>query len=156
MKSDKKAKKPVKDNKKEKKEKIPSYDELMGKYKRALADYQNLIKRTEAEKQEFRIYANEQMIMEILPVYDNMRESLKHIDAEVKTNGWAEGIKYTIKQFKDALKSLGVEEIKAVGEEFDPRLMEAIEGKGEKVVKVIKFGYKLNGRVLIPAKVIVK
>ena len=137
------------------KKKIP-YDELESKYKRALADYQNLLKRTAEEKQEFAKYANEGWVREILPVYDNLKISLVHIDEEAKGNGWAEGIKYVIKQFAEILKNMGVEEIVAKGKKFDHNTMEAIEGKGDKVSEVVKPGYILKDKVIVPAKVILK
>jgi len=126
------------------------------KYKRALADYQNLLKRTAREKQEFAKYANEQLVYEFIPVYDNLKMSLIHADNESKNNGWLEGIKHVTKQFKNVLKSIGVEEINTFGEKFNPELMEAIEGQGEKVKKELKPGYKLNDKVIIPAKVILE
>ena len=130
-------------------------EDLDNKYKRALADYQNLLKRTVVEKQEFIKYANERLLHEILPVYDNLKISLFHIDEEALAKGWAEGIKYVVKQFKDVLSNLGVEEIKTNGEKFNHNTMEAVEGKGEKVKKEVKAGYKLSGKVIIPAKVAV-
>lgn len=126
------------------------------KYKRALADYQNLVKRTADEKLEFVKYANKELIHEILPIYDNLKMSLEHVDEAAQGNGWAEGIKYVVKQFKDTLRNLGVEEIKTSGKKFDPELMEAMEGKGERVKKEVKAGYTLNGKVIMPAKVILK
>ena len=126
------------------------------KYKRALADYQNLLKRTAQEKVEFVKYANEDLIQAIIPVYDNLKMSLAHVDEAVEKNGWLEGIKHVIRQFKDVLESMGVEEIKTIGEKFDHNTMEAIEGKGDKVVKELRPGYKLNGKVIVAAKVIVE
>ncbi|MEA3463885.1 MAG: nucleotide exchange factor GrpE [Patescibacteria group bacterium] len=126
------------------------------KYKRALADYQNLIKQTAMEKQEFAKFSNEQMFLEILPVYDNLKLALKHAEkAQDNTDAITEGVKYVLKQFKDALKNMGVEEIETVGKKFDHHIMEAIEGKGEKVIKEVRQGYKLNGKVIAPAKVVV-
>ena len=148
-----------KKNESKKQSQVPKkdkYQELDNKYKRALADYQNLLKRTNEEKQEFAKYANEQLILELLPVYDNLKVSLAHIDEAAQNNGWAEGIKYVVKQFKDALTNLGVAEIKTKGEKFDPLAMEAVEGKGGKVKQELKSGYKLNGKIIIPAKVILK
>lgn len=142
-----------KDDKKDSSKKI---EELENKYKRALADYQNLVKQSAKEKQEFVKYANEQLLLEMIPVYDNLKTSLLHIDKESDKNGWAQGVKYVIKQFKDVLENSGVEEIKTVGEKFDPETMEALEGKGEKVKKELKAGYKLNGKVIIAARVIVE
>lgn len=123
------------------------------KYMRALADYQNLLKQTAKEKQDFVKYANEQLLMDLLPVYDNLKISLSHIDEAASQNGWAEGIKYVVKQFKDALLGIGVEEIETVGQKFDHHTMEAVEGEGEKVKKEIKPGYKLHGKLIVPAKV---
>lgn len=131
-------------------------DELEHKYKRALADYQNLLKRTAAEKQEFAKFANEELIREILPVYDNLKMSLLHADKEAEKNGWLEGVGHVVRQFKDTLNAMGVEEIEAEGKKFDHHTMEAVEGKGDMVKREIKPGYKLRGRVIVPAKVIVK
>lgn len=125
------------------------------RYLRALADYQNLLKRVAQEKQEFVKYANEQLLFDILPVYDNLKVSLMHIDEDGVKNGWVEGIKYVIKQFKDFLSGVGVEEIETVGKKFDHNTMEALEGEGEIVTKEMKAGYKLNGKVVVPAKVVV-
>lgn len=126
------------------------------KYKRALADYQNLLKRTAQEKQDFVKYANEGLLHEIIPVYDNLKMSLAHADENADKNGWLEGVKHVIKQFREILKSLGVEEIETKGKKFNPELMEAVDGKGDKVKQEIKPGYKLHGKVVIPAKVILK
>jgi len=130
-------------------------DDLENKYMRALADYQNLLKRTAQEKVEFVKYANQDLIQSIIPVYDNLKISLAHVDETVEKNGWLEGIKHVIRQFKDILESMGVEEIKTVGEKFDHNTMEALEGEGEKVVKEVRPGYKLNGKVIVAAKVVV-
>lgn len=137
-------------------------DDFEDKYMRALADYQNISKQTAKEKQEFAKYANEQLIMEMLPVYDNLKISLEHIDEETLKKGWAEGIKYVIKQFGDVFKNLGIEEIKTEGEKFDHNTMEAVsqettedEKKDALVAKQLSAGYKLNGRVIKAARVAV-
>jgi len=132
------------------------YKELEHKYKRALADYQNLLKRTAEEKQEFVKFANEQLLHEILPVYDNLKLALEHADKASDNTNIRDGVKYVIKQFKDILNNLGVEEIETIGKKFDHNTMEAVEGKGDKVKKEVKPGYKLHGKVIVPAKVIVE
>jgi len=124
-------------------------------YKRALADYQNLLKRTAKEKQEFAKYANENLICDIIPVYDNLKMVIAHSDKE-NHDSWLNGVKHVVKQFKDLLKNFGVEEIKAVGQLFDPLTMEALEGSGEKVKKELRSGYILGGKVIIAAKVILE
>ena len=128
---------------------------------RSLADYQNLLKQTAKEKMEFAVYANEQMLREILPVYDNLKMAMEHHSDESKDE-WLVGVEHVVKQFKDALEKIGVEEIKVKNKEFDHNLMEAISSEETEdkrldgqVAKEIKAGYKLNGKVIEPAKVIV-
>lgn len=131
------------------------------KYKRALADYQNLLKQTAKEKMEFVMFANEIMLKEILPVYDHLKMAIEHHSGE-STDEWITGVKHVVKQFKDVLEKIGATEIKTVGEKFDHNSMEAIqneETENEKldgqVVKQMKAGYKLNGKVIEAAKVVV-
>ncbi|MDD5528083.1 MAG: nucleotide exchange factor GrpE [Patescibacteria group bacterium] len=127
--------------------------EANDKYLRVLAEEQNLIKRQAAEKEDFVRYANQEVISEFLMVYDHLKLSLVHADEAVKNSAWAKGVELTVKQFKDLLAVNGVEEIKTVGEKFDPNTMEALEGSGEKVMKEISTGYKLNGKVIRAARV---
>lgn len=124
-------------------------------YRRALADYQNLQKRAAEEKSEFAKYANEQLLISLLPVFDNLKISIEHFDENKDTNAWLEGVKFVVKQFREVLNELGVEEIKTVGEKFDHNTMDAVEGEGETVVQEVKPGYKLHGKVIVPAKVVV-
>ena len=126
------------------------------KYLRALAEQQNLIKRQTIEKDEFVKYANQEIITEFLMVYDHLKLSLAHADEKIKGTAWAQGVELTLKQFKDLLAVNGVEEIKTVGEKFNPAEMEAIEGKGEKVAKEIMAGYKLSGKVIRAARVVLE
>ncbi|MBI4653030.1 nucleotide exchange factor GrpE [Candidatus Kuenenbacteria bacterium] len=133
----------------------------LDKYKRALADYQNLLKQTAREKMEFVVYANEQMIKEILPVYDHLKMAIKHCDNELN-NSWLEGVRHVVKQFKDVLEKIGVEEIEVKDKKFDPNLMDAISSEetddknlDEQVAKQVMAGYKLNGKVIKVARVVV-
>ena len=110
---------------------------LEDKYKRALADYQNLLKQTAKEKMEFAVYANERMLREILPVYDNLKMALEHHtrlndavgqDGE-STDDWLKGVAHVVKQFKDVLNKIGVEEIKVKDKKFDHNLMDAVKSE---------------------------
>jgi len=125
-------------------------------YKRALADYQNLLKQNIKEREEFVKFAIADFLQDILPVYDHLKMSIKGLSDTEGKNAWALGVRYVLKQFKDVLENHGVTEIKTVGENFDHDLMEALDGSGEKVKQEIMPGYKLNGRVIRPAKVIVE
>ena len=126
------------------------------KYLRALADYQNLLRQTEKEKAAFCQFALADFLHDLLPVYDHLKLSLASLDEQEKSSPWVIGVGHVLKQFKEILSAKGVEEIKAVGEKFDPELMEAISGTGEIVEKEVRPGYLLHGQVLYPAKVIVR
>ncbi|MCG2687091.1 nucleotide exchange factor GrpE [Candidatus Parcubacteria bacterium] len=130
-------------------------------WKRALADYENFKKQSEKEKQEFVKFANTNLIMSLIPVYNNLKLALKHSP----NNDWSKGVEHIQKQFKQVLSDYQVEEIlPKVGDEFDINLHEAIKeieklrdkNNINKISKIISCGYKLNGKVFVPAKVIVK
>ena len=128
-----------------------------------MADYQNLLKRTAIEKREYVKYANEQLLYEILPVYDNLKLALRHSDKTPNgVNAVIEGVKYVLSQFKTILDNLGVKEIKTVGEKFDHHTMEAIEKKETDdkkkdgfVESEVMSGYRLGDKVIRAARVVV-
>lgn len=126
------------------------------KYLRALADYQNLLRQTAKERSEFVKFAIEDFLHQILPVYDNLKLSLKNLSEEERQNSWVEGVSHVLNQFKSTLKDHGLEEIKTEGEKFNHDEMEAIEGSGDMVKKEVMPGYKLQGKVIRPAKVTVE
>ena len=141
----------------EKKNKCPQCEEYLNGWKRAQADYENLKKQTILEKEEFVKFANLNLIISLIPVYNNFKLSFEHLPDEIKENNWVKGIEHIEKQFKQILEQNGVEEIKPKeGEKFNPEMHEAVESKGKenKIKKMLSCGYKL--RVFIPAKVIVK
>lgn len=125
------------------------------KYLRALADYQNLIKQSARDREDFVKYAVNDFLQDLLPVYDHLKLSLSGLSPEEIKNPWAVGVTHVLKQFKDVLESRGITEIKTTGEKFDHDTMEALDGEGALVKQEIMPGYKLNGRVIRPAKVIV-
>lgn len=153
------------DTKDETTQKLDDKDEtikdLEYKWKRALADYQNLQKETAKEKAEFVKFANGVLLMEILPVYENLKTSLEHAD-ENNHDAWLKGIKHVIKQFEAVLKDNGVEIINPIAAEFNPAEHEAVEKVetedeklNNKIAKVVKIGYKLHDKVIQAAKVVV-
>jgi molecular chaperone GrpE len=93
---------------------------------------------------------------EIIPVYDNLKLSIANLSEVETKNPWVEGVKYVLQEFKRIMEERGVLEIKTIGEKFDPSTMEAISGQGEIVTKEARAGYKLNNKVIIPAKVILE
>ncbi|MFA5184827.1 MAG: nucleotide exchange factor GrpE [Patescibacteria group bacterium] len=126
------------------------------KYKRALADYQNLLKATVKDKEDFAKYALTDFLHNVLPVYDHLKLSMSGLSEAEGKNPWVEGVRHVLKQFKDVLAQHGIEEISTVGEKFDHHTMDALDGNGETVKQEIMPGYKLNGKVIRPAKVIVE
>ncbi len=135
--------------------------ELDHKYKLALADYQNLLKQSAKDRRDSILYANEALILELLPVYDNFKLSLKHSGGEGNEQ-WLVGIQHVIQQFKKALEDAGVKEIITDGQPFDPITMEAVENRptsneaqDEMVAEELKGGYMLHDKVITPARVAV-
>lgn len=144
------------DNKKQKENKILEIEKLKkevedykNRYLRALADYQNLEKRTVEEKEQLIFQANKNLLLKLLPILDNLE------NAEVFIKD--EGLKMVKNSFYQLLKSEGVEEIDILGKEFDPHLAEAVEvvegAKDNVVVEVIRKGYRINNKVLRVAQV---
>jgi len=131
-------------------------DSSENKYLRALADYQNLLKQSAKDREEFVRYAIGDFLQDILPVYDHLKMSINGLKEEELKNPWVEGVKYVLKQFKDVLETKGIEEIKTVGEKFNHETMEALDGTGDIVKQEVMTGYKLNGKVIRHAKVIVE
>lgn len=127
-------------------------------WQRAAADFQNFKRRTEQEREEYALFANKAIIMNLLPAVDDLDRALANVDPAVATSGWVEGVRQIQRKLKGALEASGVSEIRAEGEPFDPNIHEAIsEAPGEhgKVVTEVQRGYKLGTRVLRPAIVIV-
>lgn len=119
-------------------------------WKRALADYQNLVKRVDTEKREFVRFASNNLVSKLLPTLDILELAAKH-SADV-------GVQMAVKQFQEVLKDEGLQEITpAVGEVFDPALHEGIENVGGgttgTVAEVLSKGYKIDDFVIRPAKV---
>ncbi len=102
------------------------------KWQRAIADFENYKRQTTKQNEEFRKYATENVITEILPVVDNFQASLEHIPEEEKNGGWVTGILYIQKQLLDVLASHGVEPMNVqVGDIFDANLHEAIKSQSK-------------------------
>ena len=128
------------------------------KWMRAAADYQNLKRRSEQERQDLARFANAALIINILPILDDMERALGTLDAKLAGLTWVEGIYHIYRKFKQSLESAGVSEIEADGADFDPNLHEAVqysEGDEGKVVSVVQKGYKLGDRVIRPSMVVV-
>lgn len=126
------------------------------KYLRAIADLDNLRKRTKREIDDAKLDTKLKVLQEILPVVDSLERALEHAGSEAL----AEGIQLVLRQFQAALDRLDVTPIEAAGQRFDPKLHEAISQEESDaapgtVVQVLQRGYRSEDRLLRPALVIV-
>ncbi len=133
-------------------------DEYLDLSKRLKADFLNLKKEMESQAENVRQIAKENFVKEILPVLDSLELSLKHIPDDLKDNNWVKGMLGIKGQLFSILKSFGVEEIKALGEKFDPNLHEAVSQEesdkdADTVIDEVQKGYKMNGKVIRASKV---
>lgn len=130
---------------------------MEGQLKRAVADYHNLEKRIQEGRSELTAWGTTELLTKMITVLDYLEQATSGVTEVEKGSGWYKGVELAIKQFKEVLKSEGLDEIIADGV-FDPSLHEALdteEGEDNKILKVVKKGYKLNGKVLRPAGVVV-
>ncbi len=136
-------------------------DELFEKLQRVSADYANYQKRAPKQIADTVAYEKEMIIKSMLPALDNFEHTLQNSQSVENIDALIQGIRIIYDQMLDILKSHGVEPIKALGETFDPALHEAMMQKTEPekenniVLQEFQKGYKLNGRVIRPVKVIV-
>lgn len=121
------------------------------KYLRLYAEYDNYRKRTSKEKIEAYGDAAAKTIAEILPAIDNFERAL---DAETDDESYKNGIRMIFNQLQDILKKIGVTEIEALNQPFDPKIHSAIkqiddENFGENTVcQVFQKGYRLGDRII--------
>ena len=129
-------------------------EEYLAGWQRAKADLINYKKEQEQKISDYYKFANQGLIAEILIVLDSFELALKHPPVGGQAN---EGFLQLYNQLKNTLINQGLEEIKAVGEKFNPELHESVgETKGKKpgfIVEEVQKGYKLNEKVIRPSKV---
>ncbi len=129
--------------------------ESRDQYQRVLAEYANYKRRTEQEKEQIGLFTKADILTALLTSLDNMERALDAPPGEE----YKVGVDMTLRQFKEVLQKLGLEEIEALGAPFDPSLHNAVmredaEGsEPDTVTEVFQKGYKLGDRVLRPAMV---
>ena len=131
------------------------------KYLRSQAEMDNIIKRNKKEKEEWVKYSNETLIKDLLQVIDNLENAINHSGNENSFNALVEGVELTLKGLKDTLAKSGLEDVKTIGEDFDPCFHHAVQEevsdsieKG-KITKEFQKGYTLNQRLIRPAMVVI-
>jgi molecular chaperone GrpE len=136
--------------------------EMQDKYLRLSAEFDNYRKRTLREKMEISKYAEEELLMKILPLMDDFERALKHIEGSKDCTGIREGIDLIYLKLSDFLKQQGIKEIDTLNNDFNVELHDAVaqvpveeEGKKGKIVDVIMKGYYLKDKVIRHSKVVI-
>jgi len=137
------------------------FAELNDKHLRLQAEFDNFRKRTAKEKLDLTATASESVIKDILPVFDDFERALQNMEKN-GNEADLQGVTLIFNKLKDTLKKKGLEEIEAMGADFNTDEHEALtmipapeEDKKGKVLDVIQKGYKLNGKVIRFARVVV-
>ncbi len=138
---------------------IRQKEEYLDGWKRERAGFLNYKKEEMERLGGLMKYANEELILKFLPILDNFHIAEKEIPNETRKDKCVEGLLNIRTQIGDFLKSQGIEEIKSVGEKFDPNFMEAVEEIEAKdkekgiVLEEVKKGYTLQGKIIRPVRV---
>ena len=132
----------------------PEAEEYYAQLQRVMADFDNYRKRVVKEKDAQYSVILSEVITEFLPVIDNLEKSLATNAEDEVAKAWKSGVELIYRQFTEVLNKLGAEEIKAVGEQFDPNFHDAVmhvedENVGENtIVEELRKGYKLKDRII--------
>jgi len=137
--------------------------EYLDRLLRTAADFDNFKKRVARERAEAAKYMYQPLLVKLLPVLDNLENALAAADHSPDTNVQAlrQGVSLIQQQLKTALSEVGLEEIDALNQKFDPHLHEAVghqettEVPDGHVLRQVRKGYKLRDRLLRPASVVV-
>ena len=133
-------------------------EETTDRLKRIMAEFENYKKRSGKEREMLYNSLLADIVSSFLPVIDNLE---KAAEAKTEDENYKQGLELVLKQFKDVLAKFGVEEIKTVGETFDPEVHEAVSSvqddtKGEKeIIQEFRKGYKIGTKVIRHSMVIV-
>ncbi len=133
-------------------------EELTDRYKRVMAEFENYKKRSSKERENLYGSILGDVVEAVLPVLDNLENAAK---VETKDENYKQGVELVLKQFKDVLKSKGVEEIEAIGTTFDPELHEAVSSvqdeskESQEIVQEYRKGYKFGNKVIRHSMVVV-
>ncbi len=141
------------------KERTVETESLNDRLLRLHAEFENYKKRVTRERGEFVRFANEGLLLELLPVVDSLEHAVATIRSGVDVQGVAEGLDVIRRLFQATLEKTAVKSIEALGHEFDPNFHQAVaqvestDGRDNIVVEEVRKGYLLEGRLLRPAMV---
>jgi molecular chaperone GrpE len=127
-------------------------------WQRAQADFINYKRRNEQEKEEVGQLANSLLILNLLPILDDLERAFSSIPPSIKNLSWLDGVKLIERKLWAILEAQGLAQIKALGEPFDPKFHEAVrqdKGKEGIVIEEVQKGYQLGDRIIRPTMVVV-
>lgn len=133
-------------------------EDMTDRYKRLMAEFDNFKKRSSKERESLYNSLTSDIVTSILPVVDNLE---KAVLVKTQDESYKQGVEMVYKQLIDTLSNLGVEEIKTVGETFNPEYHEAVssvqdDSLGEKQIKEeFRKGYKIGEKVIRHSMVVV-
>ncbi len=128
---------------------------------RTLAELDNVRKRSEKDVSNAHKYAVEKFANGLLPVIDSLEKALETQSEQPEAIAIKQGVELTLKMFVDTVAKFGLEQLNPVGEVFDPEFHEAMSMIEDPnydsniVMQVYQVGYRLNGRLVRPARVVV-
>ena len=128
---------------------------------RTAADFDNFRKRSRRDVAEAEQRAREDVLRDLLPVFDNLERAVQHAESATDVQALADGIRMVMRQFIDTVSKLGVKRVESVGKPFDPSVHEAIQHLESSeyppgtVTHEAQAGYEVGERLLRPALVVV-
>jgi molecular chaperone GrpE len=133
--------------------------EYLAGWQRERAEYANYRKRVDRERSQWQDVIRSDFVLNLLPVIDDLERAVENLPEEGPVRDWANGILLIQRKLKQQMEDLGLEEIDAVGQEFDPAMHEAVthepsdEHDSGKVIGVLRRGYRLGDKIVRPALV---
>ena len=135
------------------------YQECHEQLLRMKADFENTRKRLERDKMDAIKFANERLLVEILPIVDNLDRAMTSLSEGHDPEKVKQGLKIAQEEVHKVLELHGVEVVKSVGNDFDPKFHEAVavvestDAKDGLIMDEVQRGYLLNGRLIRPSRV---
>ena len=133
-------------------------ERYLANWQRAQADFVNYKRRIEGEREEIGRFATASLVINLLPIMDDLERALASVDTLLAGLTWIDGIRLIHRKFQSLMEAAGVREIAAEGQMFDPNVHEAVtydEGEDGRIIRELQRGYKLGDRVIRPAMVVV-
>ena len=131
---------------------VKQRDDYLDKLQRTQADFQNFKRRNATARTDGYDDGQRETIAVILPTIDNLERALAAAEEQGEEGAFIDGVKMTLRSMLDALNKMGLEEIPALGEKFDPdvhnAVMRAEEGEPGTVLEVFQKGYRVKNRVI--------